>query len=74
MGRARTHDLPFAKRDHYHYTTVSGEVKCNQACAENQTVNEHIKHPASKLVNVYVQFFNIVFDSGILPYIWLKDV
>jgi hypothetical protein len=48
------------------------EMKCNKACAENQIVNEYIKHSASKLVNVYVQFFNIVFDTGILPDIWLK--
>jgi hypothetical protein len=51
---------------------ATGEVKCNQACAEDHILNEYIKHSASKLMNVYVQFLNIVFDTGILLHIWLK--
>ena len=42
-------------------------LKNNKACSDDGIINENIKVTAHKMMPLYVAFFNLIFDSGILP-------
>ena len=49
-------------------------LKTNKACSNDKSINEYIKNTSDVTTVLYVEFFNIVFDTGFLPDSWLEDV
>ena len=47
------------------------EVKKCKACGDDLIINEYIKNTTHALMPIYVKVFNVIFDSGIIPEIWL---
>jgi hypothetical protein len=35
-------------------------------------INEYLKHSFSVMSNIYVKLFNIIFDNGCIPELWLS--
>ena len=46
----------------------------NKSSANDDIINEHIKYTSNIMLPIYVSFFNIVFDSGIIPESWLAGI
>ena len=46
-------------------------LKNNKACGEDRVINEYIKSTSNILVHIYEELFNLIFDTGILPDVWL---
>ena len=49
-------------------------LKNNKSSANDDIINEHIKYTSNIMLPIYVSFFNIVFDSGIIPESWLEGI
>ena len=47
-------------------------LKNNKASAEDEIINEYIKHSSSKMIDLYTKLFNAIFNSGQLPEAWLS--
>jgi hypothetical protein len=47
------------------------KLKCNKASGEDYITNEYIKATATQFINIYEKLFNVIFDTGIIPDIWL---
>jgi len=42
-------------------------LKNQKSSAEDQIVNEYLKHSFNTISDIYVKLFNAIFDSGIIP-------
>ena len=49
-------------------------LKNNKACSNDNIINEYIKATSHEMMPLYVAFFNLIFDSGILPESWLEGL
>lgn len=49
-------------------------LKNNKSSANDDIINEHIKYTSNIMLPIYVSFFNIVFDSGIIPESWVEGI
>jgi hypothetical protein len=47
------------------------KLKCNKASGEDYITNEYIKATTTQFINIYEKLFNVIFDTGIIPDIWL---
>ena len=47
------------------------KLKCNKVSGEDYITNEYIKATATQFIDIYEKFFNVIFDTGIIPDIWL---
>ena len=47
-------------------------LKNNKACSHYGIINEYIKATAHEIMPLYVAFFNLIFNSGVLPESWLE--
>jgi hypothetical protein len=47
------------------------KLRIEKACGEDEIINECIKSTSNKFINIYEKLFNIIFDKGLVPYIWL---
>ena len=47
-------------------------LKNNKACSNDGIINEYIKATAHEIMPLYVAFFNLIFNSGVLPDSWLE--
>ena len=47
------------------------KFKNNKACGEDYVVNEYIKSSSDMFLPTYEKIFNAIFDSGVMPDIWL---
>ena len=45
-------------------------LKNDKACSNDMILNEFLKHGVDKLLPVFVQIFNLVFESGVVPDTW----
>ena len=50
------------------------KLKNNKACSNDGIINEYIKATAHAMMPLYVAFFNLIFDTGVLPDSWLEGV
>ena len=46
-------------------------MKNGKSSAEDQIVNEYLKHSFNTISDIYDKLSNIIFDSGIIPEQWL---
>ena len=49
-------------------------IKNNKCPADDNILNEYIKHSKEKMIPVYVGLFNLVLDTGIIPDPWLEGI
>ena len=49
------------------------KLKNEKACGEDEIINEYIKSTTNQFKNIYEKLFNIIFDKGFVPHIWLID-
>ena len=49
-------------------------LKNKNACSNDGIINEYIKATAHEMMPLYVAFFNLIFDTGVLPDSWLEGV
>jgi hypothetical protein len=47
------------------------KLKNGKACGEDEIINEYIKSTSNQFINIYEKLFNIIFDKGFVPHIWL---
>ena len=47
-------------------------LKNNKACSNDGIINKYIKATAHEMMPLYVVFFNLIFNSGVLPDSWLE--
>ena len=47
------------------------KLKNEKSSAEDQIINEYLKHSFNTISDIYVKLFNVIFDSGIIPEQWL---
>ena len=47
-------------------------LKNNKASSNDGIINEYIKANAHEMMPLYVAFFNLIFNSGVLPDSWLE--
>ena len=47
-------------------------LKNNKACSIEGIINEYINATAPEMMPLYVAFFNLIFNSGVLPDSWLE--
>lgn len=47
-------------------------LKNGKAPAEDKILNEYIKSSKELLLPIYEKLFNVIFDSGIMPNVWLE--
>ena len=47
-------------------------LKNNKACSNDGIINEYIKATAQEMMSLYVAFFNLIFNSGVLTDSWLE--
>ena len=47
-------------------------LKNNKACSNDGIINEYIKATEHEMMPLYVAFFNLIFNSGVLPDSWLE--
>ena len=50
------------------------KLKNNKACSNDGIITEYTKVTAHEMMSLYVAFFNLIFDSGILPDTWLEGM
>ena len=50
--------------------TAVKELKNNKSPGMDNIVNEYISGSLDYMIDIYVELFNLIFDSGILPEIW----
>ena len=49
-------------------------LKNNKAFADDHIINEYIKSTLTTMLPIYVDLFNIILDSGIIPDSWLEGI
>ena len=49
-------------------------LKNNKACGNDDIINEYIKSTAHIMMPLYNSFFNLIFETGILPETWLEGI
>ena len=49
-------------------------LKNNKASANDNIINEYLKHSAEQMMPIYILLFNLVLDTGILPDAWLEGI
>ena len=49
----------------------TNNFKNNKACSNDGIINEYIKATAHEMMPLYVAFFNLIFNSRVLPDSWL---
>jgi hypothetical protein len=47
------------------------KLKNEKACGEDEIINKYIKSTSNQFINIYEKLFNIIFDKGLVPHIWL---
>ena len=47
------------------------KIKERKTCGEDEIINEYIKSTSNQFINIYEKLFNIIFDKGLVPHIWL---
>ena len=47
------------------------KLKKEKACGEDEIINEYIKSTSNQFIYIYEKLFNIIFDKGFIPQIWL---
>ena len=47
------------------------KLKNEKASGDDEIINEYIKSTVNQFINVYEKLFNVIFDNGIMPSIWL---
>ena len=45
-------------------------LKNNKSSGPDRILNEHIKYTADLMMPVYIQLFNLIFDTGLIPETW----
>jgi hypothetical protein len=45
------------------------KLKNEKACGEDEIINEYTT--SNQFINIYEKLFNIIFDKGLVPHIWL---
>ena len=50
------------------------QLKNNKACGEDMIKNEFLKSTFHIFSKLYVRFFNIILDTGIVPHKWLEGI
>jgi hypothetical protein len=59
------------------YISKENKLKCihklknEKACGEDEIINEYIKSTSNQFIHIYEKLFNIIFDRGFAPQIWL---
>ena len=48
------------------------KLKNNKSSGEDTIINEYLKHSFSAMSNINVKLFNIIFDNGCIPELWLS--
>ena len=51
------------------YTAIEN-LKNNKSSGPDKILNEHIKYTADLMMPVYIQLFNLIFDTGLIPETW----
>ena len=49
-------------------------LKNNKACANDDIINEYIKSTSHIMLPLYTSFFNLIFETGIMPDAWLEGI
>ena len=49
-------------------------LKNNKCSGNDQIINEYLKYSTEKMLPIYISFFNLVFETGIIPDSWLEGV
>lgn len=49
-------------------------LKNNKSFGNDAILNEYIKSTANQMLPIYINLFNLIFDTGILPDIWLEGI
>lgn len=50
------------------------KLKNEKACGEDGVINEYIKSTADCFIHIYEKLVNTIFNTGILPKIWLTGI
>ena len=62
------------------YITESEILKClkllkNNKCSANDSIlNEYLKYSSGKMLPIYVLFFNLILETGLIPEPWLEGI
>ena len=62
------------KSTHYsgkEITKAVKNLKINKSCGDDHIIDEYIKSTYQLFISVHEKLFNIIFDHGIIPDIWL---
>ena len=46
-------------------------LKNNKASGDDRVINEYIKSTSDKFIDIYEEFFSLIFETGIIPDSWL---
>ena len=49
-------------------------LKNNKSFGNDTILNEYIKSTTNQMLPIYINLFNIIFDTGIIPDIWLEGI
>ena len=49
-------------------------LKLNKACSSDLILNEFLKSSKTKMLTLFTTFFNLVFNTGIIPYEWSQGM
>ena len=52
-------------------TKAGKNTKNNKSSGDNLIINEYISSSLDCMIDIYVHIFNLIFDTGILPEVWL---
>ena len=66
---AETNELINSRIERDEIEKAIKKLKNNKAGGEDAVINEYIKHSSNKMIELYIQLFNIIFDSGKIPHI-----
>ena len=53
---------------------MSEVIENNKCQANDNILNEFLKYSSEKMLSIYVAFFTLVLDTGIIPGSWLEGV
>ena len=53
---------------------MSEVIENNKCPANDNILNEFLKYNSEKMMSIYVAFFTLVLDTGIIPGSWLEGV
>ena len=68
---AETNELINSRIEGDEIETAIKKLKNNKAGDEDAVKNEYIKHSSNKIIELFIQLFNIIFDGGKIRDIWL---